>query len=61
MDAKTKNLLIAGGLGAILAYAIGWITISQQAPIPALDELSAVIITAAVFLVAFSWFKRNPL
>lgn len=61
MDDKTKNMLIAGGLGAILAYAIGWITISQQDPIPALDELSAVIITVAVFLVAFSWFKRNPL
>lgn len=61
MDAKTKNFLIAVGLAAVLAYAIGWLTISQQAPIPGIDELSAVIVTLAIGLVAFSWFRRNPL
>lgn len=57
----TKAVLIAAALAAVIAYAIGWLTISQQTPIPGIDQLSAVIVTAAVFLVAFSYFKRNPL
>jgi len=61
MDANTKNFFIAVGLAAVIAYAIGWLTISQQAAIPGIDTLSAIIVTAAVGLIAFSWFKRNPL
>lgn len=61
MDEKTKNFMVAVGLAAVLAYAIGWLTISKQAPIPGIDELSAIIVTAAIGLVAYSWFKRNPL
>ena len=61
MDEKTKNFAVAIGLGAVIAYAIGWLTISGQAAIPGIDQLSAVVVTAAVFLLAFSWFKRNPL
>lgn len=61
MDTNTKNFLIACGLAGIIAYAIGWLTISHQTPIPGIDQLSAVIVTVAIFLVAFSWFKRNPL
>jgi divalent metal cation (Fe/Co/Zn/Cd) transporter len=56
-----KNTLIAAAIGAVLAYAFGWITISHQTAIPGIDELSAVIVTVAVFLVGFSYFKRNPL
>lgn len=61
MDEKTKNFVVAVGLAGVLAYAIGWLTISQQQAIPGIDQLSAVIVTASVFLVAYSWFKRNPL
>jgi CDP-diglyceride synthetase len=57
----SKNELVAGAIAAVIAYAIGWITISKQDPIPGLDQLSAVIVTAAVALLAFSYFKRNPL
>jgi hypothetical protein len=61
MDPKTKNFVVAVGLAGIIAYAIGWLTISQQDPIPGIDQLSAIIITVAVGLLAFSYFKRNPL
>lgn len=61
VDDKTKNFLTAVALAGIIAYAIGWLTISQQQPIPGIDQLSAVVVTLAVGLVAFSWFKRNPL
>lgn len=61
MDDKTKNFLTAVALAAVVAYAIGWLSISKQAPIPGIDQLSAVIVTVAVGLITFSWFKRNPL
>lgn len=57
----TKNELVAGAFAVIIAYAIGWLTISKQAPIPGLDQLSAIIVTGAIALLAFSYFKRNPL
>jgi len=61
MDDKTKNFLTAVVLAGVVAYAIGWLTISQQQAIPGIDQLSAVLVTVAVGLMAFSWFKRNPL
>lgn len=60
MDAKTKATLLAAFLAMVVAYAIGWIAIMHQPPIPAIQELTAVIVTLVIFLLAFSYLKRNP-
>lgn len=60
MDAKTKATIVAAILAAVVAYSIGWIAIMHQPPIPAIQELSATLVTVTIFMLAFSYLKRNP-